>query len=351
MSRARNEYKYTVGFAAAIALLMGIVIWNLGAQRVSSSDQFRVPHPGEQFATASSSGGEQIEAGAAQAVQPSEKQRPGQLRGLAAAPELDGSVASQPDAADTIAKPPSELTAASPELVGGRLETVWDSFAWWRDGASAPQLMTRSSFGGMPSAPGFGGPVGLRALPAGEKSSSESANALDGSARVQPQNTPSRARITADEGGESTSSELSTSNEPSTSSEPSTWSGPSISTSSPAAAALGAVGLLSAPVDAASISPLGVSSAVTNGVDPVAAESILTEAVAGDADFAVLVSDYSDPIKMLLESTAGAEGPVITQAVTETPAAVPEPVSLLLFGSGLGLIAHRVRRREPARGQ
>jgi len=328
MRRAQREYAWAFTFASIVAIFAAVVLWNMGRER-NSSDEFRLTHAGNEISL------EEVKAVREATPDPIESplqpaRRTGADESVAPAP------VSEPGSPEVL---PGKVTDYTPQVAVNQsasddrtAEPVRES-----EPSGYARSIARPSFGPTIFAPGVGGLVGAVASSAGVKGSAESTG---GSGRAEPQNTSRRAKL-----GELADSPPASTADSGTS----TSSVPSMSNWSPeAVASLGTVGLPSAPVDAASVPALVLSSAVIDSADPARAELLLAESVLADAGLVEsLVSDYNNPIKVIQESTAGVETPVFDPAiVADTPTVNPEPASLLLLGSGLGFIAHRLRRRE-----
>ena len=320
--RTQDEYLFAFAFALIIALFMAVVIWNTATASGESSHALRLDPVGKMAVD-------------------STKTPPGirfeGLRELALKlPEGDitpGNPVSPAELAGETPGPVREQTQQPPLEQTTQASTPASEIPW-NYSIPAPWSAGHLSGGAVPFAAGgsFGGyfPTGS-ARRATEQTDQAS---VAGEAQHAVAQSTSRQHLTVDDSAPAESI-------PAAPVAATQSSGPSISTlSAPLAATLDGIVPPAAVLEDPSWPALQLSSAAFED-----AGAIPREALASPDPIAQLVAAYGDPLVVLARPDLGAEPPLLTATPAEEPRINPEPATLLLLGTGLGLLAQRLRRR------
>ena len=314
--RAQDEYLFAFAFALIIGLFMAVVIWNTAIASGKSSNAYRLDAPIAQFAEDSTR--TPTEPAPAKRPEPSRK-RVG-LDVISSPQILEEPAAEAPKFVLESARPPLENSA---QQATSALETSWDSLM------PAPWVVGYSRWWAPPAFGGFVGgsyPMGVGIA----KASTEQASVGEETPRVVAQSV-SRQHMTAPD----SAAAESTAAAPASSS-------PSISAlSGPLAATLDGLVPPATVFEDGSWPARDSSEVAFEDTDPIPFESL-----AKPDPIVQLVESYGDPLVVLAQLDLGVDPPIVA-AVTGagTSSVNPEPATLLLLGTGLGLLAQQLRRR------
>ena len=323
MRRVQREYRIAVAVGATLALFVGFVIWSSGAGGGSASRDTQFPADELSFAQPSSS-------------EPTEFDKPQEWTAASTTSRLDEALKSaakiDPRLSVGVVPHLPGLTGdqAAEQAADIEIPVSADSdnragvASWNNSGPASGQSARSATATGARSY--AGGSLGGASASAGAKTRSAQAGDVEASRQGLADSAP------AEDTQAPRASAARTDNHASTLPES---PGPAVQFST-------------APNDAVAQSPAATVAPVFNPV-------IVPDNASGPAFDLTLdgpestLSDSllpgADPSNLLLPSAAGAASFDSTPAV-ENPRLNPEPTSLLLLGTGLGLLARRLKRRE-----